>query len=186
MEDSTIEKGKKRKKELRYFECSGCHTMITCEGEPSQKIKFECPNCRKKSIIDFNLGKHGKILPLTKNKSKDENLSSEKTPMSDYKILTEKTRLQFSEKISLNTIIWIIFSFIIIVTILSLLFIAATGKIYIDTLYVSIFIGVMIIREAIDEFIPNHLKKKMNFITGGLAIAFLGILINDIISLISK
>jgi len=186
MEDSIIGEGNKRKKEVSVFKCSWCNTMITYDGELGQKIKVECPNCGKKGMIDFNLRKPEKILPLTKNKLKDENLSSEKTLMPDYKTLVEKTRSQFSEKITLSKIIWILFSVFITATIISLLFIAATGKLYIDTLYVSIFIGIMVLRELTDEFIPRHLKKKINFIMGGFIIVFLLIFINEIIGLISR
>jgi flagellar protein FlaI len=31
--------------------CPGCHTKITCEGEPGEKIKVECPNCGRKGSI---------------------------------------------------------------------------------------------------------------------------------------
>ena len=31
--------------------CPGCHTKITCEGEPGEKVKVECPNCGRKGSI---------------------------------------------------------------------------------------------------------------------------------------
>lgn len=186
MEDSTIGKGNKRKKEVRYFKCPGCHIIITYEGKPGQKIKVECPNCRKKSMIDFDLQKPEKILPLTKNKSEDKNLSSEKNQILAYEALVEKTRSQFSEKITLSKIIWIIFSSFITVVVVFLFFVAATGKIYIDTLYVSIFIGIAVLKELTDKFTPNRLKKKINIIVSGFIIVFLFIVVNEIIGLISK
>ena len=159
--------------------------MITYEGELGQKIKVECPNCKKQGMIDFNLRKPEKRLPVTKNKSNDKNLPSEKNQLPDYETLVEKTISQFSEKITLNKIIWILFSSFIIVTILSFLFIAALGRIYLEVLYVAIFIGIMVLREATEEFIPNRLKKKINFIVSGFIIVFLLILINEIIGLIA-
>ena len=70
--------------------------------------------------------------------------------------------------------------------ILFLLFVAATGKMYIDTLYVSIFIGIAILKELTDKFTSNRLKKKINIIVGGFIIVFLAIVINEIIGLIAK
>jgi len=186
MEDSTIGEGNKRKKEVNVYRCPRCHAMITYEGKLGQKIKIECHNCGKKSMIEPDLKKPEKMLPVTKNKSKDENLSSEKKPIQDYKTLVEKTRSHFIEKMTLSNKILILFASFVTVTILSLLFIAAkSGNIYIELLYVSIFIGIMITREIIDEFIPPHLKKKVNIIMGVFIITFFGIVINEIISLIS-
>ena len=33
--------------------CPGCHTKITCEGEPGQKVKVECPSCGRAGSIAF-------------------------------------------------------------------------------------------------------------------------------------
>ena len=33
--------------------CPGCHTKITCEGEPGQKVKVECPSCGRAGSILF-------------------------------------------------------------------------------------------------------------------------------------
>ena len=33
--------------------CPGCHTKISCEGEPGQTVKVECPNCGKTGSIVF-------------------------------------------------------------------------------------------------------------------------------------
>ena len=33
--------------------CPGCHTKITCEGKPGQKVKVECPNCGRTGSILF-------------------------------------------------------------------------------------------------------------------------------------
>jgi len=31
--------------------CPGCHTKITCEGEPGEKVNVECPNCGRNGSI---------------------------------------------------------------------------------------------------------------------------------------
>jgi len=90
------------------------------------------------------------------------------------------------EKITLQKIIWMLLLFFITVTVLSLFFIAVKGHIYIELLYVSIFIGIVILREATDNYIPNRLKKKINIVVGGFVIVFLLIVINELISFISK
>jgi len=33
--------------------CSGCHTKITCEGQPGEQVRIQCPNCGKTGIIEF-------------------------------------------------------------------------------------------------------------------------------------
>ncbi len=33
--------------------CPGCHTKIPTNGKPGQKIKIQCPNCRRKGTIVF-------------------------------------------------------------------------------------------------------------------------------------
>jgi len=33
--------------------CPQCHTKITCEGEPGQKIDVECSSCGKKGVVKF-------------------------------------------------------------------------------------------------------------------------------------
>ena len=33
--------------------CPGCHTKITCEGEPGEKVKVECPSCGRAGSILF-------------------------------------------------------------------------------------------------------------------------------------
>jgi len=86
---------------------------------------------------------------------------------------------------TLSKIIWILFLFFLTVTILSLFFVTATGDINIEIFFVSIFIGIVVLKELTDEFTPNHLKKKINILISGLLIIFLLIVINEIINLIS-
>lgn len=152
---------RKRKKEKKYATCPHCGTKIVCESKPGQKIRVKCHKCGKKDVVVF---------------TEEKKANYEKS----------KTRLLMPKKILLSKIIWIIFSSFITVTILSLFFIAVKGHIYIELLYVSIFIGIMALREATDKFIPNHLKKKINIIVSGFVIVFLLIVINEIVALISK
>ena len=166
MADSTIGEGNKRKKEVKYFKCSGCHTIITCEGEMGQKIIVECPDCGKKDVV------------FTKEKKR--NFEKSKRYFS-----TKKTRLKVPEKITPSKIIWILLEFFVIVTILLLFFVTATGGINIELFFVSIFIGIVVLKELTDQFTPDHLKKKINILISGLLVIFLLIVINEIISLIS-
>ena len=89
------------------------------------------------------------------------------------------------ENITLSKIIWILFLFFLTITIISLFFVTATGNIKFEIFFVSIFIGILVLKELTDEFTPNHLKKKMNIFISGLFLVFLLIVINEIIYLIS-
>ncbi len=150
---------RKRKKVKKYALCPDCRTKITCKGIPGQKTKIKCHICGKKFVVFFPKGKKKKI----------ENT---------------EVKSQVSEKITLGKIIWILFLFFIIVTILSLFFIASTGDMNIETLFISMFIGIMLSKELTDKFIPNHLKKKVNIIMAVLIIIFILMLANKIIDMI--
>ena len=148
-----------RKKVNKYAICPECHTKTNCRGIQGQKSKIKCHICGKKFVVVFPNGKKKKI---------------------------EKSEIksQVPEKITLDKIIWILFLLFITVTILSLFFIAATGDINIGTLLIPMIIGIMLSKELADEFIPNHLKKKVNIIMAGFIIIFLLIVANKIIDLI--
>ena len=34
--------------------CPGCHTKITVEGKPGEKVKVSCPKCKKTGAILFS------------------------------------------------------------------------------------------------------------------------------------
>ena len=148
-----------RKKVKKYPICPECRTKTTCKGIPGQKTKIKCHICCKKFVVVFPKGKKKKLEKL-------------------------EIKSQVPEKITLGKIIWILFLLFITVTILSLFFIAATGDINIETLLIPMIIGIMLSKELADEFIPNHLKKKVNIIMAGFIIIFLLIVANKIIDLI--
>ena len=154
-----IRTARKRKKE-KYVICPHCGTKTVCEGKLGQKIRIKCSNCDKKGVVIFTEEKKGNFVK-------------------------SKIRLNVPEKITLTKIILILFLFFITITILSLFFIATKGHMYLELLYVSIFIGIMVLRETTDDFIPNRLKKKINIIVSGFIIVFFLIVINEIITLIS-
>ena len=33
--------------------CPGCHTKISCEGKPGEKVKIKCPNCGRSGSVTF-------------------------------------------------------------------------------------------------------------------------------------
>lgn len=148
----------RRRKKEKYAICPQCNTKIILKGRPGQRVRVECPTCGEKGIVVFKKEEKG-----------------------DF----ETIRLPRLKKITLSRFIWIIFSFILVVVVLSLFFIAATGDVNFEIMYVSIFIGIVVIRELTDEFTPAHLKKKVNIILSGFLIVFLLIVINKIIGLIS-
>jgi flagellar protein FlaI len=81
--------------------CPGCHTKISCEGDPGHTVKVECPNCGKSGSIIFkseskeldfyplnepyayakvlknmdSLEKHYKVIEPTLTKNEEESLS---------------------------------------------------------------------------------------------------------------
>jgi ribosomal protein S27E len=150
---------RKRKKVKKYAICPDCRKKTACKGMPGQKTKIKCHICGKKFVVVFSKGKKKKLEKL-------------------------EIKSQVPEKITLGKIIWILSLFFITVTILSLFFIAPTSDINIETLFISILIGIMLSKELADEFIPNHLKKKVNIIMAGFIIIFLLIVANKIIDLI--
>ena len=149
----------KRKKVKKYAICPDCRTKTTCKGIPGQKTKIKCHICGKKFVVVFPKGKKKKFEKL-------------------------EIKSQVPEKITLGKIIWILFLLFITVTILSLFFIAATGDINIETLLIPMIIGIMLSKELADEFIPNHLKKKINIIMAGVIIIFILMIANKIIDMI--
>ena len=150
---------RKRKKVKKYALCPDCRMKTSCEGIPGQKTKIKCPKCGKKFVVVF--------------------------PQEIMK-KTEKTEIksQMAKKITLVKILWILLLFSITVIILILFFTAATGYISIETIFIPIFIGIMLSKELAEEYIPNHLKKKVNVIMAVVIIIFLLILANMIIDLI--
>src|SRR5512137_2480594 len=34
--------------------CPACHSKISCEGDPGQKVTVKCPKCGKKGIVAFS------------------------------------------------------------------------------------------------------------------------------------
>jgi hypothetical protein len=167
MEDSTIKERNKRKKEKKYVKCPNCATKFACKRTLGQKIRVKCPKCGKEGTVVFNTEKRGSI-----EKAK-------------IYFPTKKIGLQIPEKITLRRTIWILFLFFLTVTVLSLFFVAAAGGISIEIFFVSIFIGLVLLKELTDDFTPDHLKKKLNILISGLLVIFLLIVINEIIYLIS-
>jgi len=149
----------KRKKVKKYALCPYCSNKTTCEGIPGKKAKIKCHKCGKKFVVVFP----------NEKKIKNENT---------------EIKSQVPEKITLVKILWILLLFSITVIILILFFTAATGYISIETLFIPIFIGIMLSKELVEEFIPNHLKKKVNVIMAGVILIFILILANMIIDII--
>lgn len=161
---------------------------------------------RKTGVINQKF-KNKKMKNEINNKVKSKNLRSKKSERQPKKINNKKKKKDHIEskkkksniffymkkagfrkpkKITLKRIIWILILFCITITMTFYFFIAATGRMYVDTLYVSIFIGIMVIREAIDEFVPAHYKKTLNLIMSVFIIMFFLIVINEMINLISR
>jgi len=83
--------------------CPGCHTKITCEGEPGQKIKVNCPNCKRTGTIAFSLElKELDFYPLNEPFAYAKIMKNMDTLEKYYKVI--EPRLSDDEKKTLNFI----------------------------------------------------------------------------------
>jgi hypothetical protein len=89
------------------------------------------------------------------------------------------------ENLTLNKIMWIIFIVFLTILLSFLFFVTVTDNTNFEILYVSIFVGIIVLKELTDEFTSNQIKKKFNVFISGLLIIFLLLIINELIYLIS-
>ena len=150
-----------RKKVKKYAICPSCNRKVAIEVKLGQTVIVKCPNC----------GNRGQIsIPKIK-----------KSYLKKSKII-----LKIPKKITIKNTLWIIFLFCVSVILVFLFFLSATGYINMKILFVSIFIGIAILKELTDEYVPVRQKKNVNIIVSGFIIIFILIVINEIISFISK
>lgn len=90
-----------------------------------------------------------------------------------YKLNASPKQFGISEKIALAIILSIIFFYFV------------TGVTNIEIFLIFINLGILIIKELADEFIPDHLKKRMNILIIALLAIFLIIVIQRIINSIN-
>ena len=68
--------------------CPGCHTKISCEGEPGQKVKVECPSCgRSGSIVFTSELKELDFYPLNEPYAYAKILKNMDTLEKNYKVI---------------------------------------------------------------------------------------------------
>ena len=83
--------------------CPGCHTKISCEGEPDQKVKVNCPNCNRIGSIIFKLElKELDFYPLNEPYAYAKVLKNRDTLEKSYKVI--EPSLTEEEKNILNFI----------------------------------------------------------------------------------
>jgi hypothetical protein len=150
--------------------CPNCQTKTTIEGEPGQKKMVRCKKCGQKGMISFK---------------KSTKSTPRKLPTPKKQQPAKPQKKKSKRRILLN-IASIAIIFILLIIIFILFFNIAFEEINIEIIYVSIFIGVMIIKEITDDLIPNKLKTTFNIFISGLLLIFLLIVINKIIILISS
>jgi len=154
------------------------------EKDKSKKLELRKPT-REAKKADSHLRRK------LKSKEKEIDLNKRKKKLKEKKkskiyFYINKTGFRAPKKITIKKIIWILFLFFITVTIVFLFFLAATGYVNMKILFVSIFIGIAVLKELTDEYVPNHQKKKINIIVSGFIIIFILVVINEIISFISR
>jgi len=84
-----------------------------------------------------------------------------------------KNKIDVSEKIAILMIILIVFSFLI------------TGANNFEIYLIIIYLGILIIRELSVEFIPKHIKTRVNVFIIVFLVIFLAIIIKRVINVIS-
>ena len=89
------------------------------------------------------------------------------------KIKNLKNKIDVSEKLAILMIILIVFSFLI------------TGANNFEIYLIIIYLGILIIRELSVEFIPKHIKTRVNVFIIVFLVIFLAIIIKRVINVIS-
>ncbi|MDH7506309.1 MAG: hypothetical protein QHH15_00775 [Candidatus Thermoplasmatota archaeon] len=191
---------KKQKIDLEFFRCPNCKHVITIENKSTQNGALSCPICGQKNIfkrslinqenmslynyknlfsqINYNATVIGLLLALT-----GLFLIFMQTP---YAIklsvtiliiavifplfITEKAQ-NISMQITFGIIFYIIFLFLL------------TG-VELEIFLVLIFLGVLVTKTVLDEYIPRILKIRMNFFIIVFFIIFIIIITKRIISLL--
>ena len=110
--------------------------------------------------------KTSKSAKKTKKKTKKKVQKTEKTGIKNI-------QLHISEKITLIIGIWILFLLII------------TGDADMETFFVAIFIGMLVVKELSDEFTTKYLKYDMNVFIFAFLMVFIAIMGKKIISIAS-
>jgi hypothetical protein len=82
------------------------------------------------------------------------------------------------EQIQKNKILRNILLSSLIILIIFLFIFSATNEISLETIYISSFIGILIIKELTDNYTPKNLKNILNIFIIGLFIIFVLIIIN--------
>jgi len=121
---------------------------------------------------------------LRKNNKKNKNITKKKN-LKSYSF-TDKIKYLISVKITFKTFIWIVSLFFIFVILMFIFFLSVTGDVNIKIIFISIFIGIAILKEITDEYIPKNQKKQVNIIVSGFILVFILIVVNEIIGVIAQ
>lgn len=127
------------------------------------KGRTTCPTCKHKFAVDApdDIEKYEVTCPICENKFTIQVTSDTSK---------SKSKLLMPEKITLAITIWILVIFFI------------TGEADIETFFILVFIGMLIIKVLANEFITVHLKNRMNIFIYVFLIVFIVIEGNKIIS----
>jgi DNA-directed RNA polymerase subunit RPC12/RpoP len=187
---------------LESYRCPKCKHIIKIENKLIQNKVISCPNCGQKNIFKKPPEQQGKKYRKThKNKgwlfqlvfnamiiALIINLTSlpivfQLNPYVTKMILTliiigiivslfmTEKKQNISLKITFGTIIYILLLFL------------ATGT-DLEIFLILIFLGLLIIRTIVDEYLPPLLKMRMNLFISAFFIIFIVIVIKRIINLV--
>jgi predicted RNA-binding Zn-ribbon protein involved in translation (DUF1610 family) len=198
----TVEKRLALNTNLRSFKCPRCNHVIRLDNNKIQNMVIQCPVCGQQNVLK---------LPLERSKKKHDisNLYNMFLPLDKNAVIIGSILLflsiipllissSFSFKISLTLIIIsIIISLfiiekqrnislkitIIIIVIVILLFFVTGADL--ELYLIFIFLGVLITKTLLNEYLPPTLKIRMNIFILVFLTIFLIIIIKRIINLIN-
>jgi len=191
---------KKHDTNLESFRCPNCKHIVAVENKLTKKMFFHCPICGQKNIfksqpkqleknyekshknwlsgINFNAAMIGIILTLTSivilvNKNPFTTKLSLTLLIigTMFPLFMIEKKQNISTMITLGTIIYIIILFSI------------TGT-DLEIFLILIFLGVLVTKAVIDEYIPKPLKIRMNLFIILFFIIFMIIVTKRIINLV--
>ena len=198
--DESFEKRQKENLNQRLYECPRCSNIISVEN--NDKIKeFDCPICGQKNIFQSPLNQSEKKYGESQYITWLFQLNSYTVIIGLFMIFTSIFLLfqpnPLNIKLSITFLIIgiilpmflieknnismkITFGSIIFIVLLSL----ATGT-DLEIFLILIFLGVLITKTLIDEYLPISLKIRMNIFISGYFIIFIIIIIKRIINIIN-
>lgn len=197
----TIKKLRKERNNKNYI-CPNCEKIITLQKKPKKNMVITCPNCNRPNILKIS---------QQKSEKKYEKLQTVKRWLSEFNlnatilgliitltsviILLIKNPLTFKISITLLIIATLIPLLIMeknqnislkltISIILYIIFLYFLTEADLELFLILIFLGVLIIKAILDDYIPQLVKMRMNVFLFAFFIIFIILIIKRIMNLV--